>query len=111
MITIKCNNITDWHNLKNTTESCGWMRLKRKNFYNHWICHSCLEHHDEKYRKRTEAEIEEYYKNAGDLISWWCYETDFGRDGMAYVTSDSNEYHLDTADKLYDFLIGDNNVK
>lgn len=28
-------------------EECGWMKLRGRNIYNPWICHGCLEHHDD----------------------------------------------------------------
>lgn len=41
--------------------SSGWMRLKGE-IYNPWVCHRCLEHHNELFRPRTDEERDEYLK-------------------------------------------------
>jgi hypothetical protein len=39
-------------------------------------------------------------------ISWWCFETDYGRDSefTASVNWNGETYNLDSPEKLYDFL-------
>ncbi len=49
-----------------------------------------------------------------DWIDWWCWETDFGRDttlNSCYKTFEGEEIEekIDTAEKLYNFLIS--NIK
>lgn len=34
-------------------EECGWARLKGER-YNPWICHQCLDHHDEHWVRKDE---------------------------------------------------------
>ena len=43
-----------------------------------------------------------------EWISWWCWETNFGRDEEfgAIFDEDDNIIRVDTAEQLYDFLIG-----
>lgn len=41
-----CGTILNSQKDKWCPESCGWMRLKQKKIRDPWICHSCLEHHD-----------------------------------------------------------------
>ncbi len=45
--------------------------------------------------------------NDKDFISWWIYETDYGRNkNMAKVwLEDNTEISLETPEQLYDFLI------
>ena len=42
-----------------------------------------------------------------DIISWWIYETDFGRrQDMAYVIeADGTKVDLSTAEELYEYLL------
>lgn len=42
-----CGDVWDSTKDKRCPEERGWERLKDKNIYNPWICHSCLEHHNE----------------------------------------------------------------
>lgn len=41
----------------------------------------------------------------GDLISWWCYEKDFGREfKIGDLTDNEASPDLTTAEKLYDYI-------
>lgn len=41
-----------------------------------------------------------------DLISWWIYEMNYGRDfKIGYFTDNEIDIDLSTAEKLYDYLI------
>jgi len=44
----------------------------------------------------------------GSAISWWIYETDFGKDSSVICIKEGNkekEYHIKTAEQLYDYII------
>lgn len=47
-----CGQILDSAKDKWCPEECGWKRLK-ENIYNPWICHQCLEHHNELWVERN----------------------------------------------------------
>lgn len=50
--------------------------------------------------------LEHMFEVKDGLISWWCWETDYGKDErMTTVTADDKEYILDSSEALYDFLI------
>lgn len=50
------------------------------------------------------------FNDEASWIDWWCWETDFGRDwdlSRLYYTENDREVELiiDSAEKLYDFLV------
>ena len=54
--------------------------------------------------------LEHMFEVEDEWISWWCWETDYGRDPQmttVYEGEDEerNKVILDSAEKLYDFLI------
>ncbi len=58
------------------------------------------------------ADTDEQTIIISDILSWWVYETAFGRGGSGYVepiiydeTCKKELIKLDTVDKLYDYLI------
>lgn len=46
-----CGDVLDSTKDKWCPEECGWKRLENKRMYNPWICHSCLEHHNENWKR------------------------------------------------------------
>lgn len=57
--------------------------------------------------------LENIFNDKGDLISWWIYERDYGREfDLGDLEANGIEIDLTTAEKLYDYLVsemGDNN--
>ena len=51
-----CGAVLDSSKDKWCPEECGWERLRNRHTYNPWICHSCLEHHDDVWVRK------EYYE-------------------------------------------------
>jgi len=51
------------------------------------------------------VELLENMFNDTDLISWWLYERDYGREEGTVIWEDDKEIDLSTAEKLYDYLI------
>ena len=48
--------------------------------------------------------LEFIFEDEGEWIDWWCWENDFGREGLeAFI--DDKAIILDTAEDLYEFLI------
>lgn len=51
--------------------------------------------------------LELYMKDSFNYISWWCWETDFGRkNAEIYIRDEGKEivFKLDTVEKLYNFI-------
>lgn len=49
-----------------------------------------------------------------DLISWWVFECDFGEKDLDISWSENGEKyttHLDSAEKLYDFIVSGHSLK
>lgn len=51
------------------------------------------------------VELLENMFNDTDLIGWWLYERDYGREEGTVIWEDDKEIDLSTAEKLYDYLI------
>lgn len=50
--------------------------------------------------------LEHMFEVEDEWISWWCWETDYGKDDrLTTVTDGNNDYILDSSEALYDFLI------
>ena len=54
--------------------------------------------------------LEHMFEVEDEWISWWCWETDYGRDEKMTTVYDGedeerNKVVLDSAEKLYDFLV------
>lgn len=43
------------------------------------------------------------FEKYDNLISWWIYDTNFGKD-HAWIKSDNVKYNLSTVEKLYDYI-------
>lgn len=41
----------------------------------------------------------------GDTISWWIYETDYGKNDSLAVMVDNKKINIKTAEALYDFIV------
>ena len=54
------------------------------------------------------VELLENIFNDNDIISWWLYELDYGREFKEGYLQDGKGYNIDisSAEKLYDYLLG-----